>query len=835
MAKKTHEQFMIDFYEKNSKANDIEILEQYKGATTKIKCRCRIDGYEWSMRPNNLLNGQGCPMCGGSLKLSQEEFVKRVYSKNNNIKIVGKYVNNKERIKACCIKHDVTWDAIPQQLELGFGCPECRKESHVISHEEFEENFRKKNKNESHIKLVSKYLGAEKNIRCLCTIHNYEWEVEARSLYRNHNCPLCIEESKKNHFDFMIEFKSKNSHFDDIEILSQYNGNQSKIDCKCKIDGYEWATRPNDLLKGHGCPKCAGNAKKTHEEFILELKEINDNIDVLEKYSGTNKKLLCKCKIDSNTWRTTPKSLLKGCGCPECGKVAISKSKTKSHDDFEKELALKNPNIKILSQYVNSDEKIMAQCKNCFHEWLVRPMNLLRGSNCPECSKRIKSQKIGMTHDEYVSALKQVNTNIDVIGIYKGSKKRILCKCKIDNHEWSPIADTLLRGHGCPECNMRNRTSGMYVKTHEEFMEKLCSENPYLENIEVLGKYKGNKEKILCKCKIHNYKWSPKASSLYRVKGCPICSNHRVEIGVNDIATTRPDLVKYFKDKNDVTKYTKNSNKRLTFICPDCGYEKELSIYSLTNDGFACNMCSDGFTYPNKYGYVFLSQLPIENHIKEYSPDWIKPRRFDNYFEYCGQAYILEMDGDFHFTNSNSYKLDYREVQKTDKYKEEKAKEHGINVIRINCEKAKFNPDIIKNNILDSELNIIFDLSHIDWDKCDYDATSSMVKKVWDFANKHPDYLVPQISKEMGLGKTAVRKYLEKGEKMGLCVYNKKFSKRKVNVYKDEVFLYQFNSCLECAKEMQKLYNMNFSSNAIGYVCRGKYTHSHGFVFKYAD
>ena len=44
--KLTHSEFMEKFYEKNSNANDIEILEQYKGNKVKIKCRCKIDGYE---------------------------------------------------------------------------------------------------------------------------------------------------------------------------------------------------------------------------------------------------------------------------------------------------------------------------------------------------------------------------------------------------------------------------------------------------------------------------------------------------------------------------------------------------------------------------------------------------------------------------------------------------------------------------------------------------------------------------------------------------------------------------------------------------------------------
>jgi len=35
-----------------------------KGANKKIKCRCKVDGFEWKVTPGNLLSGKGCPKCG---------------------------------------------------------------------------------------------------------------------------------------------------------------------------------------------------------------------------------------------------------------------------------------------------------------------------------------------------------------------------------------------------------------------------------------------------------------------------------------------------------------------------------------------------------------------------------------------------------------------------------------------------------------------------------------------------------------------------------------------------------------------------------------------------
>ena len=56
------------------------------------------------------------------------------------------------------------------------------------------------------------------------------------------------------------------------------------------------------------------------------------------------------------------------------------------------------------------------------------------------------------------------------------------------------------------------------------------------------------------------------------------------------------------------------------------------------------------------------------------------------------------------------------------------AKEHNIIVIRIDCKKSE--KDYIKNNIIDSCLNDLFDLSNIDWDLCNKMGHKNLIKEV---------------------------------------------------------------------------------------------------------
>lgn len=73
---------------------------------------------------------------------------------------------------------------------------------------------------------------------------------------------------------------------------------------------------------------------------------------------------------------------------------------------------------------------------------------------------------------------------------------------------------------------INTRTKGGEImsrqKTHEEYIEELKLKNP---NIEVLEIYNGSLNKILHRCKIHNYKWYVTPANVLYHTSCPKCSN----------------------------------------------------------------------------------------------------------------------------------------------------------------------------------------------------------------------------------------------------------------------------------------------------------------------
>lgn len=113
---------------------DIEVIEEYINSTTPILHKCKIDGHVWCAAPNNILNGCGCPECKFR-KLSKlfsrthEEYAKEVENCNSDIEVVGQYVNARTPILHRCKLDGYEWYAIPYNILLGQGCPQCKESS----------------------------------------------------------------------------------------------------------------------------------------------------------------------------------------------------------------------------------------------------------------------------------------------------------------------------------------------------------------------------------------------------------------------------------------------------------------------------------------------------------------------------------------------------------------------------------------------------------------------------------------------------------------------------------------------------------------------------------
>lgn len=302
--------------------------------------------------------------------------------------------------------------------------------------------------------------------------------------------------------------------------------------------------------------------------------------------------------------------------------------------------------------------------------------------------------------------------------------------------------------------------------------------------IVIIGLVKGNQgeRQYEYKCEKDGYIGKIKESHLKNGVGCPVCSNKKTIKGINDIATTNSKMVKYFKNIEDTYTHTYCSGKKVLMVCPECGYEKQVIISSLFYNGFSC-ICSDGISYPEKIMLNMLKQLKINFEYQKIF-DWAKNKRYDFYFELNNEIYIIETHGLQHYEEKfKSYcgGRTLEEEQENDRIKKELALQNGIkeeNYIVIDCRYSKL--EFIKNNILDSKLNILFNLNNIDWLACEKFALSNLVKKACDLWN-NGEKSTKIIANKLELCTNTIRRYLKQGVKLSWCnYYDNRFSDDKI-------------------------------------------------------
>lgn len=189
---------------------------------------------------------------------------------------------------------------------------------------------------------------------------------------------------KKTHEEYVSELAVINPS---IEVIDRYMGARIPILHKCLIDGNQWKATPTNTLRGHGCPICAGNIQKTHEQYVNEVHNINPQIDVVETYVNALTPIKHKCKIDGYEWNPFPITILRGGGCPLCGIKSSASLRSKTHEQYVIDCNLINPNIEVIGVYINCETPILHKCKIDNHEWLAKPNNILSGYGCPRCNE----------------------------------------------------------------------------------------------------------------------------------------------------------------------------------------------------------------------------------------------------------------------------------------------------------------------------------------------------------------------------------------------------------------------------------------------------------------
>ncbi|MBM7835722.1 hypothetical protein [Clostridium sardiniense] len=429
-----------------------------------------------------------------------------------------------------------------------------------------------------------------------------------------------------------------------------------------------------------------------------------------------------------------------------------------------------------------------------------------------------------------------------VLENYTNTHTKLLFKHNICGKEFYMTPANILHGQQCPHCkNKRLRIKNGI--SQDEFEKKL--QQKYHGEYLVIGEYINANTKILIRHSC-GYEYQVAPNKIYNAgRKCPVCANRKIIKGINDIATTHPQLVKYFVNVEDSYKYSYSSSKEVLMECPDCGYQKILRIADLTNKRFSCPKCSDGISYPEKFVFNVLNQLNVKFQYQKSNFEWIPLNTinapqyyYDFYIE--GDNILIEVQGELHYKQSKFEKArSLKFIKKNDEDKKKLAIKNNIKTyLQLDCQKSDM--EYIKYEISNSELSNIYDLSQIDWLKCHEYACSSRVKEVCDFWNNGTKD-IKIVSNYFKLSCNTIRNYLKHGEDLGWSNYSqwcmrekdysyiKKSCKPIICIDNNRIF----SGCNELARQSESLFGVKLLPGQISMVCNNKSKHHKGYHFKY--
>ena len=351
--------------------------------------------------------------------------------------------------------------------------------------------------------------------------------------------------------------------------------------------------------------------------------------------------------------------------------------------------------------------------------------------------------------------------------------------------------------------------------------------------------------------------------NLLNGQGCNVCRGNKVT-EYNCIWNTDRELCISLGVPEEIAKsVTWGSGIPIIFNCK-CGNEVTIKPSNIiSNKSIGCKNCGDGISYPNKYKREFYNQLLEQCQIKSFETEYkIEDKKYDIFVELNNGKTLIDENhgcqhGEFIYCGDlllvkETKGFGKRDEIKNDIYKCKLAYENGIdNYIQTDCTLS--NPEYIKHSIKNSWLSDMFDLSKIDWNKCDEYALKNMVKEVCNYWYKHreinkEDINITNLINIFNLSNITIRKYLKKGTEIGWCNYNPKeenkrtsskngkLSSKTILMYdKDMNFIGEYESAVWIDRNSKELFGVRLNSRGISPVATGKRPYYKGFIFKHKE
>lgn len=245
-----------------------------------------------------------------------------------------------------------------------------------------------------------------------------------------------------------------------------------------------------------------------------------------------------------------------------------------------------------------SNKKVRWQCPNDGrHQWEAPVYRLSAGHGCPYCAGKKVLVGVNDLATLYPDVAARLVDPTEAIGCASSAGKKLDFKCDVCGNTYAKTVGDAVRARdtaskGCPYCAGKkvdptfNSLRAKYPDLADELVDAALGDTIA----------PGSHKKVRWRC-AEGHEWED--TPLHRIYGvgCPVCANRQVRIGVNDLATTHPDLAAQLAHPDDAFVIAGQSNKVYEWVCPDCGYHWNTTVAQRMK-GCGCPVCAGKVVLP---------------------------------------------------------------------------------------------------------------------------------------------------------------------------------------------------------------------------------------------
>jgi len=219
--------------------------------------------------------------------------------------------------------------------------------------------------------------------------------------------------------------------------------------------------------------------KSSQEEVLNKIREIHGESYDLSKVVYVNKRtkfeLVCK---NHGSFLTSWDQILRGQGCPFCGKSNAAINRRISFEDFLNKASEVHNSRYIYDKesYKKIADPVRIKCPD--HGWFEQraDAHIRQVQGCPECGFISQKNKRKMSLDEFIKKSNIVhsdNYKYDLVG-FENQRDNIKIICK-KHGVFEQNVSNHLAGSGCPDCNNskgENKIKEILIKHNIPFIQQ---------------------------------------------------------------------------------------------------------------------------------------------------------------------------------------------------------------------------------------------------------------------------------------------------------------------------------------------------------------------------